>query len=157
LSNKFLRKLRSIKHQGWQFIITFTEYWFYLATDYERIWLRPDQEPPEGPQQTTQENPGDDCMESFGFHVLEALPKGRTIDSGRYRDNTLTALVSLRPEEGGEKLVIHAENARPIRLKSVSPFGPKTGWDSPHTHRTRLISQLQISFCSDISNTVCKG
>jgi hypothetical protein len=39
LSKKLLRELRSIKHHGWQFIITLDESWFYRATDHEQIWL----------------------------------------------------------------------------------------------------------------------
>jgi hypothetical protein len=45
LSNQLLLEICSIKHQGWHFIITLDESWFYLSTDHERIWLRPDQEP----------------------------------------------------------------------------------------------------------------
>ena len=39
LSKQLLRELRSVKHQGSQFIITLDESWFYLATDHEQIWL----------------------------------------------------------------------------------------------------------------------
>jgi hypothetical protein len=34
----------------------------------------------------------------MGFHMLEALPKGRTFGAEYYRDNIPTALVSLRRE-----------------------------------------------------------
>jgi hypothetical protein len=43
------------------------------------------------------------ALNPLGFHVLDVLPKGRTFDAEYYRDNTLTALVSVRPE-GGEDL-----------------------------------------------------
>jgi hypothetical protein len=49
---------------------------------------------------------------SLELHVLNALPKGRTFDAEYYRDNTLTALVSLRPEAGERKPVTHVDNAR---------------------------------------------
>jgi hypothetical protein len=55
LSNTLLSKLRLIKYQGWPFIITLDELWFYLTRDDEQIWLRPDQEPPERPKHTIQD------------------------------------------------------------------------------------------------------
>jgi hypothetical protein len=42
LSNQLLLEIRSAKHQDWHFIITLDESWFYLSTDHEQIWLRPD-------------------------------------------------------------------------------------------------------------------
>jgi hypothetical protein len=87
--------------------------WFYVATDYARIWLRPDQEPPERAKQTTQDKKitATTACSPLGFHVLVALPKGRTFDAEYSGDNILTALVSLRTEGVGRRLVI-AENAR---------------------------------------------
>jgi hypothetical protein len=38
-SIELLRQLPSIKHHGWQFIISLDESWFYLSTDHEQIWL----------------------------------------------------------------------------------------------------------------------
>jgi hypothetical protein len=51
-SNRLRRKLGSIKHQGWQFIITLDESWSDLTTDYKQISLRHDQEPPVKPRHT---------------------------------------------------------------------------------------------------------
>jgi hypothetical protein len=50
LSKKVLPKLRSLKHQDWRLTIILYESGFCLTTDYEQIWLRPDQEPPERPK-----------------------------------------------------------------------------------------------------------
>jgi histone-lysine N-methyltransferase SETMAR len=58
----------------------------------------------------------------FGFHVFEALPKGRTFDAEYYHDSVLTALVSLRPKGGERKLAIHADNSRAVGIKTVSPL-----------------------------------
>jgi hypothetical protein len=38
LSNHLLRDLRSINHQGWQFMITLDESWFPFAPDHGQIW-----------------------------------------------------------------------------------------------------------------------
>jgi hypothetical protein len=83
LSKKLLRKLRSIKHQGWQFIITLDGSEFYLTTDYERVWLRPDQELPERRRHTIQDEKiiAKIAWSPLGFHLLDALPKGRTFDA----------------------------------------------------------------------------
>jgi hypothetical protein len=35
LSNQLLLEIRSIKHQGWHFMITIDESWFYFSTDHE--------------------------------------------------------------------------------------------------------------------------
>jgi hypothetical protein len=77
LSNRLLRKLRSIKHQEWQLIITFDELWFYLTTDYEPIWLRPDQELPKTPKHTIQDKRIIMMIawDRLAFHVLELFQK----------------------------------------------------------------------------------
>jgi hypothetical protein len=49
----------------------------------------------------------------LGFHLLEALPKGRIFNLESYRDNFLTALIQLLREPGGGCRVIHADDARP--------------------------------------------
>jgi hypothetical protein len=37
LANQLLGELRSIKHHGWEFIVTLDESWFYLATNHEQL------------------------------------------------------------------------------------------------------------------------
>jgi hypothetical protein len=158
LSNKLMRRLRSINDQGWQFIVTLDEPWLYLTADYKRIWLRPDQELPERPKHTIhcKKNMVTFASNPLGFHVLKALRKGRTFDAEYYRDNILTALISLRPEAAGGNLLFMQIMQRPIRFKSVSPFVPKTAWHAPHTGRARLISHPETSFRSVMSNAVCR-
>jgi hypothetical protein len=51
-------------------------------------------------------------MESIGFHLFVALPKGRNFNAEYYRDNLLAALAQFQPEDDGRKLVVHADNAR---------------------------------------------
>jgi hypothetical protein len=57
--------------------------WFYLSTDHEQIWLRVEEQPPEGPRHTIQDpkmmvtiawNPP-------GFHLLDAFAKGNTFNT----------------------------------------------------------------------------
>jgi hypothetical protein len=154
LSNNLLGKLRSIKYQGWQFIVTLDEPRFYLTTDDQRIWLRPGQEPPEMPKNTIQDRTMmvTIAWNPFGFHVLWAPLKDKTFDAEYYRDDILTALVSFRPEGAGGNLLF----MQAIQLRSVSPFVPTTGWDSPQTRHTCLISHRQASLYSGMSYAVCR-
>ena len=45
-SNDLLQLLNSMKHHSWKNIVTLDESWFYLTTDYESIWLPPEEAPP---------------------------------------------------------------------------------------------------------------
>jgi hypothetical protein len=94
-----LRKLRSIKHHGWQFIITFDGSWFYLYTDHEQIWLRVEEQPLEGPRHTIQDPKlmATIAWNLLGLHLFDALPKGNTFNVEYYRVNILTELLPLRP------------------------------------------------------------
>jgi hypothetical protein len=113
LLKKVFHKLRSIKQQDWQFMITRDELLFYLTTNYEQIRLRPDQEPPEKWKHTVQDQKTMVTIvwNSLGFHMVDALPKGRKLDAKHQHHNHLTALVPLRPEAAGRKLVIHTGNS----------------------------------------------
>jgi hypothetical protein len=130
-----LIELLSIKHQGWHFVITLDEWWFYLSTDHEQIWLQADQEPPERAKHTIQDkkimvaiawNP-------LGFHLVEVLPKGRGFNVEHYRDNILTELIRFRPEAGERYVIIHADNARPHTAQKCRTFSAENGL-RPATH-----------------------
>jgi hypothetical protein len=115
LSNELLHELRSIKHHDWQFIITLDEFLFYLATDNEQIWLRPEQQLPEKPKHTIQAQKMMLTIEwnPLRFHLLDTLPNGRALNVKYYRGNIFTALISLRLQVDERKFVIHANNAKP--------------------------------------------
>jgi hypothetical protein len=83
LSNQWLRELRSIKNQPWQFILTIDEFWFWFATKHEQIWLQSDQEPPEQTRHTIEDrkmivtivwNP-------LGFCIVETLANARIFNA----------------------------------------------------------------------------
>jgi hypothetical protein len=95
-------------------MITLDEPWFYLSADYEQIWLRVEEQPPERPRQTIQDpkmmvtvawNP-------LGFHLLDTLPQGNTFNAEYHRVIILPWLLSLRPQVNGRRLITHADNAR---------------------------------------------
>jgi hypothetical protein len=124
-----LHELRSIEHQGWQFIITLDKSCFNLAANDEQIWLRPDQGPPERPRHTIE---GRKMMVTIawnplGFRFVEALPKGRILHAEYYRDNILMALIPLLSAPGERQLVIMQTVQGPTLLKNVEPWCRK--WD----------------------------
>jgi hypothetical protein len=124
LSIELSRHLRSIEHQGWQYIITLDESWVYLSTDHEQTWLPVEEQPPERPRHTIQDptlmvtidwNP-------LRFHVLDALPKGNTFNAEYSPVKILTELLLLRPQVDGRRLVIHTDNAGPHTARRCRAF-----------------------------------
>jgi hypothetical protein len=93
--NELLPQLRFTKHHDWQFVITPDELWFYLSTDHEHLWLCPEEQPLEKPRHTIQDPKmtPTNAWDPFGFHLLGALPHGRTFQTEYYHDNILTALL----------------------------------------------------------------
>jgi hypothetical protein len=56
-----------------------------------------------------------------------ALPKGYTFNAEYYRDNILTELTQLQPEDDRRKLVVHADNARAHAAQKCPPFCEENG------------------------------
>jgi hypothetical protein len=100
-SNELLRKLRSIKHQYWQFMITFDESWFEFVRD-EHIRLQAEQELPNRLRYIVADQKLMVMVvwNSLGFHLLEAFPKGWIFNVEYYRDKILTAFIQLCPKAG---------------------------------------------------------
>jgi hypothetical protein len=99
------------------------------VTDYEQIWLRPGETPPERARHTIQDrkimvaitwNP-------WGFPLIMALPKGRIFNAEYYRDDILAALTQLQREDDGRKLVVHADNARAHTAQKCRTFCEENG------------------------------
>jgi hypothetical protein len=59
---------------------------------------------------------------SYGFQVVDAMPKGEMFTAAYYIRNILTAIVACRGERGERRLVVHAENARPHTAKVTRAF-----------------------------------
>jgi hypothetical protein len=134
----------------------YTEFVAVLGPD--AIWPRLGGTPPERARHTIQDpnimvtiawNP-------FGFHLIVALPKGRTFNAEYYRDNILAALTQLQPEDDRRKLVVHADNARAHIAQKCRTFANKMDCGSLPIHPTHLISRHPSSFCSVMSRNVSK-
>jgi hypothetical protein len=123
--------LCSIKHQGWQFIVTHDESWFDLRIDHKQMWLRPEEKPLERPHHTFQ-NPTMMVTITWNplkFHMLDALPKGNSFTRGEgyYRDNIFAGLVPLRPAGEERPFYLHADNARVDTAQKCRYFGRENG------------------------------
>jgi transposase len=129
LSNQLLLEMRSIKHQGWHFIITLDKLWFSFSRDHEQIWFRPDQEPPEWDKHTIQDKKimVTIAWNALGFDLVEDLPKGRRFNAKYYRNNILTELIRIRPRAGERNLVIHADNASLHTAQKCRTFCAENG------------------------------
>jgi transposase len=63
----------------------------------------------------------------FGFPLIVALPKGCTFKAEYYRDNILTELTQLQPEDDGRKLVVHTDNAKAHTAQKCRTFCEENG------------------------------
>jgi transposase len=119
-----LRQLRSIEHHGWQFIITLDQSWFYLSTRHEQIWFRVEEQPNERPRNNIQDPKTmvTIAWKGLGFHLLDAIPKGNTLNAEYYRVNVLTELLPLRPQVDGRRFVTYTDNARPHPARKCRAF-----------------------------------
>jgi histone-lysine N-methyltransferase SETMAR len=94
--------------------MTFDEFWFYLWTSYETVWVQAGQQPPERVKHMI----GDRKMivikvwNPEGFHLVDALPKGQKFKANHYIDRILQSLLEIRSTGCGPGLIIHADNAR---------------------------------------------
>jgi hypothetical protein len=107
--------------------VTLDESWFYISTDHEFIWLRPDEEIPKRERQTVQSekvmliivwNPS-------GFHLIRVLPKEFKFSAGHYVAQILGPLPGWHRIQVGRtnrKLTVHADNARPHTGKLTLVF-----------------------------------
>jgi hypothetical protein len=58
----------------------------------------------------------------LGFHLFDALPKGKTFNVEYYPVNILTELLPLRPHVDERRLVVHIDNARPHTAQKSRAF-----------------------------------
>jgi transposase len=128
-TTELLGLLQSIKHQGWQYIVTLDESWFYWEIDWEQQWLPEDDEP------GTRTRRGIDRKKTMltivwntrGFHVIDAMPRGETFSARYYIDHILTPICRRLIPTGRRKLVIHADNSRCHTAKVVLDFVSQNG------------------------------
>jgi histone-lysine N-methyltransferase SETMAR len=58
----------------------------------------------------------------MGFHLLDALPRGNTLNAKYYRVDIVTELLPLRPQVDWRRLIIHADNTKPQTARKCRAF-----------------------------------
>jgi hypothetical protein len=97
-SKCLLDLLGSVQDQGWKYLVTLNEAWFYFSNQYEQIWL-PDQEDPPAIQRQTISSPKTMLTvvwNPHGFHLASLIPKGQKWTSQNYIDHILPEISTLR-------------------------------------------------------------
>jgi hypothetical protein len=123
-SKRLLDRLGSVQHQGWQYIVTLDEAWFYFSNQHKQIWL-PDQEDPPAIQRQMISSPKTILTvvwNPHGFHLVYLLPKRQKWASQDYINHILPEICALRDARDRRKLVVHADNARPHVAKRVKQY-----------------------------------
>jgi histone-lysine N-methyltransferase SETMAR len=123
-SIELLRRLESAQANDWQRFMTLDEFWFYLWTSHEIVWVQAGQQPPEMVKHMI----GDSKMmvtivwDPQCFHLVDALPKGQKFNANYYIDRILQLLLESRSTGRGPGLIIHADNARSHTARKTFKF-----------------------------------
>jgi histone-lysine N-methyltransferase SETMAR len=122
-----LRVLQRQQSRSWHDIVTLDEFWFYLHTDHEFIWLQADEEVPERERHTIQ---SEKVMLTIvwnptGFHLIDFLSRRAKFNRTHYVTNILSPLAIWCETQMGKtdrKLIVHSDNARPDTAQKVLDF-----------------------------------
>jgi hypothetical protein len=113
-----------VQHQGWKYLVTLDEAWFYFSNQHEQIWL-PDQEDSPTIQRQTISSPKTMLTlvwNPHGFHLVSLLPREQKWTIQYYTDHILPEICALRDARDRRKSVIHANNARLHVAKRVKQY-----------------------------------
>jgi hypothetical protein len=114
ISRSLLDLLHSLQHEGWKYVVTVDESWFYFSNQHEQISLPKDEDPPTNaqPMISSPKTMLSVVCNPHGFHVIGVLPKGCKYTSQSSIDNILAEICALHTAGDRNKLVIHADDAR---------------------------------------------
>jgi hypothetical protein len=120
-SKRFLDLLRSIQHQVWKYLVKLNEAWFYFSNHRKQIWLPDDEDFPTIDQQTISSPKTMLTMvwNLHRFHFVNVLPRGQKWTSQCYVDHILPEIGTLRDARDRRKLLLHADNSKPLIVKRV--------------------------------------
>jgi hypothetical protein len=129
-----------------------------LATYHKQIWLQSGETPPERARHTVQDRKimVTIARNPLGFPLIVAPPKGRTLNTGYYRDTILAALTHTTQRTTGESSLFMLTMQGLTLLKNIELFAKKMDSGSLPIHPTHLNSRHPTSFCSIITNNVSK-
>jgi hypothetical protein len=115
LSRQLLQMLKVQGDQAWHDIVTLDDFWFYLNTDYEFVWLPRDEKVPERERHTIQ-------SKKFMLTII-------------WNPHRLSQWRSTEAAGNERKLLVHADNARPHTVKlSTQYFNENRMKLAPHPH-----------------------
>jgi hypothetical protein len=123
-SIELLRRLESAQANEWQSFMTLNEFWFYLWTSHETVWVQAGQQHPE----RVKHKIGDHKMmvtivwNPQCFNLVDALPKGQKFNANYYIDRILQPLLESRSTVHGPGLIINADNARSQMAQKTIQF-----------------------------------
>jgi hypothetical protein len=147
-SKRLMDLLDSVQHQGWKYLVTLNEAWFYFSNQHEQIWL-PDQEDLLTIQRQTissRKTMLTVVWNPHGFHLVSFLPKGQKYTSQYYIDYILSEICALRDARDRRKLVVHADNVRPHVAKRGKQYLQDNNLKSaPHPPYSQECSKGQNS------------
>jgi hypothetical protein len=123
LLNRLSRQLRSIEHHGSQFIIA-DELWFHKSWAHTGL-LRRTAIRKANTYNSKPKMKLTIAWNSWGPHVLNTLPKGRTFNAEYYRDNILPALLPLSRRSMGENSLFMQTMLDHTQFDSVELFHRK--------------------------------
>jgi hypothetical protein len=148
--------LGSAQHQGWKYLVTLDEPWFYFSNQHEQIWL-PDQKDLLTIQRQTLSSPKTMLKvvwNPHGFHLVSLLLKGQKWTSQYYIDHILLEIYILRDARDRRKLVAHADNARPDVAKRVKQYLEDNNLKMHHIRPTlQIASRDRIPDCRRASRS----
>jgi len=123
-SRDLLSVLQSVRHQGWKFIVTMDEAWFYLSNNFDQIWMPHDEIAPDCPRRmvSTPKIMITIAWNPLGFHAAEVLPKGAKWTAKYYVETILPKIARLREKDDHRWLIVHADNARPHTARVVGEY-----------------------------------
>jgi histone-lysine N-methyltransferase SETMAR len=126
-ASELLTLLRSVFHQGMDYVITLDESWFYLSTDYEQIWLPYGKNPPERERKLISSTKIMIAIvwRASGILLIKMLPKGRKFKCQYMIDDILKPLcerLNVSRDPSSRKFVIHFDNAKPHNGKIVQEY-----------------------------------
>jgi histone-lysine N-methyltransferase SETMAR len=136
-SQPLLAILQEQQDSSWQDLVTLDEFWFYLHTDHERIWLALGDTPPDGERY---------MIQSWKFMLTivwgdwvsccQAPAEGGSVSASFYTTEILSEVVLWRNDEpgtAGQKLTVHSDNARAHTAKQTRDFIEGSGIEqTPH-------------------------
>jgi hypothetical protein len=140
------------ENSSWHKSVTMDKSWFYYMTKDELIWLPPDGRIPDLECVTIQ------SMKMM-FTVVMALKSGCKCKVGYYTNKVLILLSEwCRVCRGGtfQKLMVHADIARPHKAGYLKSSWPRTRWEWRFTWPIHRIWLLLTFLCS-VMWKVCWG